>query len=64
MEAERSYLLSRQRAMQGKLDEVQRLQKSATALRERVRQLIEITDEDHGKTIRVFTFVTVLFLPM
>ncbi|GAB1318623.1 hypothetical protein MFIFM68171_08833 [Madurella fahalii] len=64
MEVERYYLLSRRDAVQAKLDEVQNLQKSASALRERVRQLIEITDEDHGKAIRVFTIVTVLFLPM
>lgn len=64
MEVERYYLLGRRDAVQAKLDEVQNLQKSASALRERVRQLIEITDEDHGKAIRVFTIVTVLFLPM
>lgn len=64
MEVERYYLLGRQDAVQAKLDEVQNLQKSARALRERVRQLIEVMDEDHGKAIRVFTIVTVLFLPM
>ncbi len=64
MEAERHYLLSRKDALEAKLDEVARLQKSASALRERVGQLIEIMDEDHGKAIRVFTIVTVLFLPM
>ncbi|KXX76191.1 Magnesium transport protein CorA [Madurella mycetomatis] len=64
MEVEWYYLLGRRDAVQAKLDELQNLQKSASALRERVRQLIEITDEDHGKAIRVFTMVTVLFLPM
>jgi Mg2+ and Co2+ transporter CorA len=64
MEAERHYLLGRRDTAQAKLDEVQTLQSSASALRERVRQLIEITDEDHGKAIRVFTIVTVVFLPM
>ena len=64
MDVERDYLLGRRDAVQAKLAEVQNLQKSARALRERVRQLIEVTDEDHGKAIRVFTIVTVLFLPM
>ncbi len=40
------------------------LQESARVLRERVHQLIEIMDEDHGKAIHVFTIATVLFLPM
>jgi hypothetical protein len=64
MEAERHYLNSLRDAVNAKMDEVRRLRRSASALRERVRQLIEITDEDHGKAIRVFTIVTVLFLPM
>ncbi|KAK4033784.1 hypothetical protein C8A01DRAFT_39754 [Parachaetomium inaequale] len=64
MEVERHCLLVRRHAGQAKLYEVQRLKLSAGALRERVRQLIEVTDEDHGKAIRVFTIVTVLFLPM
>lgn len=61
---EEECLLGRGEAMIAKLREVQKLQRSADALRERVRQLIEIMDEDHGKAIRVFTMVTVLFLPM
>jgi len=64
MEAERHYMHGRRDTALAKLEEVQRLQRSASALRERVRQLIEITDEDHGKAIRVFTIVTVVFLPM
>jgi hypothetical protein len=64
MEAEREYLLSLKGAMEAKSLEVERLEDSATALRERVRQLLEVMDEDHGKAIRVFTIVTVLFLPM
>lgn len=64
MEVERHYLLGRRDAVQAKLGEVRNLQRSAGALRERVRQLIEVMDEDHGKAIRVFTIVTVLFLPM
>lgn len=64
MAVERSYLLRRQDAVGAKLGEIMNLQDSAAALRERVRQLIEVTDEDHGKAIRVFTIVTVLFLPM
>jgi hypothetical protein len=58
------YILRRRDALEAKSDEVDRLRRSATALRERVKQLIEIMDEDHGKAIRVFTITTVLFLPM
>jgi Mg2+ and Co2+ transporter CorA len=64
MEVERHYLRGRRNAIGQKLDEIHNLQRSARALKERVHQLIEVTDEDHGKAIRVFTIVTVLFLPM
>ncbi|RFU74984.1 mg2+ transporter [Trichoderma arundinaceum] len=33
-------------------------------LKEQVKQTIEIMEEDHGKAIRVFTFVTLFFLPL
>lgn len=64
MEAERSYLGSCLESLHLVELCLHRVLRSAAALRERVRQLIEITDEDHGKAIRVFTIVTVLFLPM
>ncbi|KAF4934221.1 hypothetical protein CGCF245_v008832 [Colletotrichum fructicola] len=40
------------------------LQERATAFREQVKQTIEVLEEDHGKAIRVFTIVTLFFLPM
>jgi hypothetical protein len=51
-------------ALFAKMDEIVRLVGSTKALGERVKETIEIMDEDHGKAIRVFTIVTVLFSPM
>jgi hypothetical protein len=61
---ESDYLLKVFDALMAKKDEVINLIDSTTALGERVKEMIEIMDEDHGKAIRVFTIVTVLFLPM
>ena len=44
--------------------EVQILQHKSTALKEQVKQAIEVLEEDHGKAIRVFTIVTLFFLPL
>jgi hypothetical protein len=57
-------LTRRQDSLKAKNDEVRELYNSTEALRERVKQTLEIMDEGHGKAIRVFTFVTVFFLPM
>ena len=59
-----NYLGQRRSALVAKKDEVTELIDSTSALGERVKEMIEIMDEDHGKAIRVFTMVTVLFLPM
>ncbi|KAH6889141.1 hypothetical protein B0T10DRAFT_47532 [Thelonectria olida] len=40
------------------------LKVKAKSLKEQVKQTIEILEEDHGKAIRVFTIVTVFFLPL
>ena len=40
------------------------LQTRSRGLREQVRQSIDILEEGHGKAIRVFTIVTLFFLPM
>lgn len=40
------------------------LQEKARDLTEQVRQSIEILEEGHGKAIRVFTIVTLFFLPL
>lgn len=44
--------------------EVTRLQEKAAALKRHVGQMIAILEEDHGKAIRVFTVVTLFFLPL
>lgn len=44
--------------------EVQILQHKSAALKEQVKQAIEVLEEDHGKAIRVFTIVTLFFLPL
>ncbi|KAK1985992.1 hypothetical protein LZ30DRAFT_583045 [Colletotrichum cereale] len=40
------------------------LQRKARTLRDETKQRIEILDEGHGKAIRVFTIVTLFFLPL
>lgn len=57
IERQRQRLWLRQR-------EVARLQEKAAALKRHVGQMIEILEEDHGKAIRVFTIVTLFFLPL
>ncbi|CZR45418.1 uncharacterized protein FPRO_15407 [Fusarium proliferatum ET1] len=49
-------------AEDGKTLEV--LQRILTATRHDMKQMIEVLDEGHGKAIRVFTFVTLFFLPL
>lgn len=44
--------------------EINKLQSNAEELKSHVREMIEILDEDHGKAIRVFTIVTLFFLPL
>ncbi|KAI1335336.1 hypothetical protein F5Y15DRAFT_251880 [Xylariaceae sp. FL0016] len=45
-------------------DEFQALQLRTRNLREQLKQSIEVREESHGKAIRVFTFVTIFFLPL
>lgn len=40
------------------------LQRILTATRHDMKQMIEVLDEGHGNAIRVFTFVTLFFLPL
>ncbi|KAK1687487.1 hypothetical protein BDP55DRAFT_93461 [Colletotrichum godetiae] len=40
------------------------LRKKVRVLRDETKQIIEILDEGHGKAIRVFTIVTLFFLPL
>lgn len=44
--------------------EIHRLEDKAAALNSHAGRMIEILEEDHGKAIRVFTVVTLFFLPM
>ncbi|KAL2265332.1 hypothetical protein VTJ83DRAFT_6432 [Remersonia thermophila] len=57
--------LTHQRAVLNvKAKEIERLINLVGSVQGRVKQMIEVMDEDHGKAIRVFTVVTVLFVPM
>lgn len=47
-----------------RLNEFETLMHAASDLKDRVGQMIGIIEEDHGKAIRVFTVVTLFFLPM
>lgn len=40
------------------------LREKTTALKESVKQTVEVLEENHGKAIRVFTIVTLFFLPL
>ena len=45
-------------------DEIAALRKSASTLKDEVKQTIEVLEEGHGRAIRVFTIVTLFFLPL
>ena len=40
------------------------LREKTIALKENVKQTVEVLEENHGKAIRVFTIVTLFFLPL
>lgn len=44
--------------------EIDILKAKSKSLKEEVKQTLEILEEDHGKAIRVFTIVTLFFLPL
>ncbi|PTB73789.1 hypothetical protein M440DRAFT_1381694 [Trichoderma longibrachiatum ATCC 18648] len=53
--------------LRGIIDRRREIENLATRLRilkDQVKQTIEIMEEDHGKAIRVFTVVTLFFLPL
>lgn len=52
----------RSRMMDG--EEIERMLDRAKNLRLKVKEDIEVMDEGHGKAIRVFTLVTLFFLPL
>lgn len=50
--------------LKDRLAELDMLTEQSRRLKDDVKQAIEILEEDHGKAIRVFTVVTLLFLPL
>lgn len=61
---ERRYIDKQLRRLSLRQREVARLQEKAAALKRHVGQMIAVLEEDHGKAIRVFTIVTLFFLPL
>ncbi|KAF3025819.1 hypothetical protein E8E14_014674 [Neopestalotiopsis sp. 37M] len=55
---------SARHAREGDLRKIDDLQKRLRKIEYRIRQRIEIQDEDHGKAIMIFTIVTIIFLPL
>ncbi|KAL7783912.1 hypothetical protein V8C43DRAFT_325663 [Trichoderma afarasin] len=62
--AEKAYQDSHTRQLDIRIQEVQNMKTRSRFLKEQVKQDIEIMEEDHGKAIRVFTIVTLFFLPL
>ncbi|KAI1125616.1 cora-like Mg2+ transporter protein-domain-containing protein [Nemania abortiva] len=58
------YLRKTLRRLEVRGSELHSLQQRTEKLRDQLRQNIEIEEESHGKAIRVFTFVTIFFLPL
>lgn len=58
------YTMKQVARLESRTREVERLQKEIAALKLRVGQTIDVLEEDHGKAIRVFTVVTLFFLPL
>lgn len=52
------------RVLKGRLADLGKLAQQSRRLKDDVKQAIEILEEDHGKAIRVFTVVTLFFLPL
>lgn len=44
--------------------ELLKLWEKTTAVKENIKQTVEVLEESHGKAIRVFTIVTLFFLPL
>ncbi|KAK1700766.1 hypothetical protein BDP55DRAFT_143885 [Colletotrichum godetiae] len=61
---ERTLLNSQNQKLAEDDDTLRRLQMIASGVRNSLKQNIEILEEGHGKAIRVFTIVTLFFLPL
>jgi hypothetical protein len=61
---EKRLLVSQVKSLQERTDELDRMLRRSSAQKESLKQLIDVLEEDHGKAIRVFTIVTLFFLPL
>ena len=61
---EEAHAQSQRARLRKRADEIGILQDKSATLKSQVKQAIEILEEDHGKAIRVFTIVTLFFLPL
>ncbi|CAG9989389.1 unnamed protein product [Clonostachys byssicola] len=61
---EKALARRQQRKLYTRIQDTKDLTDKLAYLKERVKQMIEIIEEDHGKAIRVFTIVTLFFLPL
>ncbi|RBR10188.1 uncharacterized protein FIESC28_09574 [Fusarium coffeatum] len=61
---EERYLNSQIKRLADDRETLEMLRNVANKARKDMRQVLEVLDEGHGKAIRVFTFVTLFFLPL
>lgn len=61
---QKGYIEKQCERLQRRQREIDQLQENAAALKLHVGWMIDILEEDHGKAIRVFTMVTLFFLPL
>lgn len=61
---EQSHLQHQLEQLEKEVSKIDGLGRKSEDLKKQVRQAIEILDEGHGKAIRVFTIVTLFFLPL
>lgn len=61
---ESKYIDAQIRKLRARDEDLKTLQWKSQALKEQVKQTIEVLEEGHGKAIRVFTIVTLFFLPL
>jgi hypothetical protein len=61
---ESKYINAQLSKLRARDEDLKTLQGKSQALKEQVKQTIEVLEEGHGKAIRVFTIVTLFFLPL
>lgn len=57
-------IVDQQRKLNEAAREIEMLQNAASTVKDGIKQNIEVLEEGHGKAIRVFTIVTLFFLPV